>query len=1133
MRQNRETTILFPTDLSNHLSCPHLTQLNVAAARGELNVPFRNDSRVEALQLRGIAHEQAYLDHLRANGRTILELPVDATPEAVREAMRSGADVIVQAPLSSGRWQGRADVLLRVARPSVLGDWSYEAADTKLSSETKAGTILQLAVYTEIVGEMQEALPESMHVVTPRTGFVPETYRTLDHVAYYRYVRSRLEACVDDGDHSAPTYPEPVDHCNVCRWRTVCIEQRRADDHLSLVANVTKIQRGEFERNDVETLARLGSLPVPFGWKPSRGSVEVYEKAREQARVQLEARRSGKPVYELLPVEPERGLCRLPEPSPGDVFFDLEGDPFVDPGGREYLWGWVTRDAGEDVYHHVWAMTAEEERAAFEGFVDLLVERCRTYPGLHVYHYAPYEPGALKRLMGRYATREDAIDRFLREGRLVDLYGVVRQSLRAGVERYSIKDLEQFFGYVREVSLPDASRALRKIEFALETNAADDPSAFSEDERERVRIYNADDCYATRRLRNWLEDLREEGIASGQEIARPILGGGDASEAITEWQLRIAPVQESLWDGVPADASSRTPAEDARWILGHLLEFHRRELKAPYWEFFRLAELGPEELLEERNAIAGLEFVQRVGGTVKAPIDRYTFPFQETSIGEADTLSLSAEKVLGDVHAIDPVAGWVEVKKRMAAKDVHPGAVFSKNIVQNKEAPNSLLRIAEWVVEHGIDADGPYRAGRDLLLRFPPRLSADGPIRRTGETSLDAARRLVSIVDRTTLCIQGPPGSGKTYTAARMAVDVISRGGKVGVCALSHKVIRNLLDALVRAGDEAGKEFGIIQKPRSISENQNTKILEINDYDLILANLTDGLAHVVGGTAWMWAREGFAGSVDVLFLDEASQFALADAIAISAAAPSLVLVGDPQQLESPIQGSHPDGTDASALHHFLGDEMTMPPDRGLFIEETRRLCPAICSFTSEQFYENRLFPFAGLDRQRLVGSPFAGSGLWFVPVPHEGNRNTSPEEVARVAGIFQSLIAPGVAWTDAVGASHPMTPEDVLIVAPYNAHVTAIGAAVPEARAGTVDKFQGQEAAVVIYSMATSSPDEAPRGMEFLYSLNRLNVATSRARCVCILVASPKLFEVDCRSPRQMRLANAFCRYLEMAPTLS
>jgi uncharacterized protein len=305
--------------------------------------------------------------------------------------------------------------------------------------------------------------------------------------------------------------------------------------------------------------------------------------------------------------------------------------------------------------------------------------------------------------------------------------------------------------------------------------------------------------------------------------------------------------------------------------------------------------------------------------------------------------------------------------------------------------------------------------------------------------------------------------------------------------------------------------------------------LETSDYDLILSNLNDGSARVVGGTAWMWAREDFANSVDVLFLDEASQFALADAMAISPAAPSFVMIGDPQQLESPLQGSHPEGTDASALHYFLGDEKTMPADRGLFLEETRRLCPPICDFTSEQFYEGKLFPFEGLDRQRLGGSPFAGSGLWFVPVRHEGNRNTSPEEVERVREIFESLVAPGVEWTDADGASHPMTSGNIRIVAPYNAHVTALRAALPDAEVGTVDKFQGQGAAVVIYSMATSSPDEAPRGMEFLYSLNRLNVATSRARCVCILVASPTLFEAECRSPGQMRSANAFCRYLEMA----
>jgi uncharacterized protein len=294
--------------------------------------------------------------------------------------------------------------------------------------------------------------------------------------------------------------------------------------------------------------------------------------------------------------------------------------------------------------------------------------------------------------------------------------------------------------------------------------------------------------------------------------------------------------------------------------------------------------------------------------------------------------------------------------------------------------------------------------------------------------------------------------------------------------------------------------------------------------------LLSGLVRVVGGTAWLWARPDFAEAVDVLFLDEAGQFPLANAVAISQGARSLVLVGDPQQLEAPLQGTHPDGTEVSALHHVLAGHQTMPAGLGLFLAETRRLAPRICDFTSEQFYESRLVPYAGCDRQVIQGHrKIEGAGLWFAPTLHQGNRSSSVEEVSRIADFVDSFLIGSVTWTDPEGRQHPITLADILVVTPYNAQVAALRQAMPGIHAGTVDKFQGQEAPVVFYSMATSIPEDAPRGMEFLYSLNRFNVATSRARCACILVANPSLLEPDCRTPQQMRLANAFCRYLELA----
>jgi uncharacterized protein len=364
-----------------------------------------------------------------------------------------------------------------------------------------------------------------------------------------------------------------------------------------------------------------------------------------------------------------------------------------------------------------------------------------------------------------------------------------------------------------------------------------------------------------------------------------------------------------------------------------------------------------------------------------------------------------------------------------------------------------------------------------------------------------------------------------------MICELVRLGKRVGVTAVSHKVIRNLLEATIRAAAEQSLELQCSQKVTTKS-GAPSPIQELTDNGELLSRVQDGRVHVAGGTAWLWARLDARAAVDVLFVDEAGQMSLANVLAVSQAANSVVLLGDPQQLEQPQQGSHPEGTNVSALEHVLEGHETIPSDRGIFLPETWRLPPSICAFTSNLFYEGRLGPRAGLERQELVGvPPFEGAGLWILRVPHEGNQSSSREEGNAVDRVVSKLLTPGARWIDREGAMHDLTPGDVLVVAPYNAQVALLSEQVSHrgVRVGTVDRFQGQEAPVVIYSMATSTPEEAPRGMEFLYSLNRLNVATSRARCACILVASPRLFEPECKSPRQMQLANALCRYLEVA----
>jgi uncharacterized protein len=417
-----------------------------------------------------------------------------------------------------------------------------------------------------------------------------------------------------------------------------------------------------------------------------------------------------------------------------------------------------------------------------------------------------------------------------------------------------------------------------------------------------------------------------------------------------------------------------------------------------------------------------------------------------------------------------------------------------------------------------------------LLHRRPPRLRAGTFAAASGESAQDFAVRIALLLDRTTLAIQGPPGAGKTYVGARMIRALVAAGKRVGVTALSHKVIRNLLDEVHKQAAASGEAIRLGHRQRG----EDPEVPPVSAFD------NDGEARdalraaevdVMGGTQWFWADRDLEDSVDVLFVDEAGQMSLAGVLAVSQSAGSLVMLGDPQQLDQPQKASHPDGVGISALRHVLGDADVMPVERGIFLPTTWRMSPTLCAFTSELFYRGELGAEPKLAAQALKGTGgFDGSHLWLVPVEHDGNQNASDEEVEAVAQLVSTLCAPGSKWIDEHGVERPLTASDLRIVAPFNAQVMRlIERLCPDVPVGTVDKFQGQTAAVVIYSMTTSRPEDAPRGMEFLYSLNRLNVATSRARCAAIVVASPRLFEPECRTPRQMALANALCRFRELA----
>jgi predicted RecB family nuclease len=1171
------------TDLVAFLACNHLLALERAALAGLVKRPVRNDPSIDLIAKRGLDHEQRYLAELRDQGLAIVEiakLPDDlpyaerlrAGAEATRAAMASGADVIFQATFFDGTWLGYADFLLRVERASDLGPWSYEVADTKLARRTKASAVLQICSYVDQLSRIQNLEPRELHVVLGGSRRQKDTFRVADFMAYYRRVKAGFEAAVTTGEAVYPvvaTYPEPVEHCDVCRWAVHCRVQRRQDDDLSLVAGISARQRNALKDRGVSTRRGLAALVVPMSPRLERVSGEALERVQAQARIQVEGEDEQRPKWELLDPEREqhgglvrdRGFLGLPPPSGGDLFFDIEGDPFAMDDGVEYLFGIVEPalpdpdDATKPRYHEIWSreasgdVTLAAEKTAFEALVDLLIDRLDADPAMHVYHYAAYERTALGKLAQRHATREAEVDRLLRGGVLVDLYRVVRQGVRASVESYSIKRLEPLYELEREVDLRSAGSSIVAFEAWLE-GATTEEGRVGEAILREIAGYNRDDVLSNWRLRDWLEERRldlERKI--GEPVPRPVPDPlPEGSPELKARETATLELVEALTLGVPADPAERTPARQASWLLAQLLGWHRREDKAFWWRFFQLCAMTDEDLVDEREPMGSVEMIEELGVSGRdGRLQRFRYPPQDhgLKVGRG-VIDPRTKKSTGTVQAIDEVGLTVVLHRTRSELDRKldsgepagvPGSLIPDEHIGTPEQEDSLLRIGRSVAELGIEGDGPHQAARDLLLRNPPRLRQGSPLwlRLPDETAVVAATRLGLALEDTTLAIQGPPGSGKTYTAAEMIVALVRAGRRVGVTANSHKVIGNALDSIEKAARRAGVTVRLGQRTGTDNEPTCDSARPLESNPAARTALEGGEVDVVGGTAWLWSRPEFAGIVDVLFVDEAGQLSLANAVSVSPAGRSLVLLGDPQQLDQPLRGTHPAGAEQSALGHLLDGKPTIPDGAGLFLERTWRLHPDICDYTSEVFYAGELLPQPELANQDLHGfGPANGTGLRWVPVKHDGDATESEAEADTITALVGDLLAIEATWTTAAGEIRALRLEDIVVVAPYNAHAELIADTLARAglttdRVGTVDKFQGQEAPISIYAMATSSAEEAPRGLEFLYSRNRLNVATSRARCVAIVVASPDLVRVQCHTPHQMTLANALCRLVELA----
>jgi uncharacterized protein len=1050
MRRFENQPLLSPSDLNDLLECPHLMALSLKRFHREPTPSRLRGAHAEIVAGYGLQHEAAVLESFEAQGRTIERIATGRTEEELRQArdqtldaMRRGIEIIHQATMIGDGIGGYADFLERVEGPSVLGAWSYEVADAKLSRTVKPYYLVQLSAYAAVLAMLQGHAPERLAVELGDGK--RELYRTEDFAAYVRALRAYAKRTIESG--LTDTYPLPCSHCGICGYRRACEQQRFDDDHLSLVAGLRSDQVARLEAAGVETLTALAHLPEDT--KVQRLARDTLTKLRRQAVLQLYERTTGQQKYELLDHREGYGFDRLPLPADGDLYFDIEGDPYIGDKGLEYLFGvgWLG-EAGSEEYRSFWAHDREAERRSFEALVDFFISWLREHPGSHIYHYATYEEQALKTLAMWHGTREEEIDHLLRTGALVDLFRVVRQGVRISKPSYSLKQVEAFYWHDREAKVKEAGGSIVAYERWLMSR--------EQTELDEIELYNSEDVASTCALHRWLLELREELIGTGAEVIwRPDPEGAELSEKREAADEETEQLREQL--------RARGLEKDA--LLAELLLYHRREAKPAWWWYFKRREMTDEDLRDEDDEAIGELEPNGAETTIKrSRVVPMRFPLQQHKMGPGAAIDAATGRGV-EIVSLDVEHGTVEVKLGQKWGSETPTSLIPDTPYNTGPQQAALRRLAGSVLA----GDARFPACVALLRRELPRIPghAAGEPLIGGSYSVERAVELVLGLDRSTLAVQGPPGTGKTYTGAQMAVALMRRGRRVGVTAPSHKAIHNLLEEIERVA--RAERFHFRAYTRGGGENAYDSPVgwaEIESVGIDPCESPDEDVLLIAGTSWLFSRPGMEGVIDTLMIDEAGQVSLADALAVGTSARNLVLLGDPQQLSQVAQGGHPEETAVSALGHLLGEERTMPAERGLFIDVSRRMHPDVCRFVSQISYAGELTSLPACERQSVVSRGLSGAGLRPFLVPHSGNRPNSPEEAELIKEQVELL--EGGRVTRANGSEVSIRDAGVMVVTPYNSQVRRLRGCPPDwVEVGTVDKFQGREAAVVFFSMAT------------------------------------------------------------------
>ena len=1110
-----EKNLYSPTMLKSFLNCKYII-VNESFQK-KWNIKKKEKSISDKIRLsEGDKHELAYLKDLKKKFKVLELKKKDLSREdkikKTIDGMSKGVDIIHGGYLKSGQWVGEFDFLVRKeGLKSKFGKYGYEVIDTKNSSKTKPDHIIQIGMYTYQLENLQRILPEKMHIVLKDKK--KESFKINEVYEFFKSTKATYEKFLSNGLKKA--YPDKCSFCEICDWQDVCKDKWVKDDHLNQVAGLNKIHIKKFKEAGIKTMTQLAQKKENSSIKDFRP--ESSKKLISQAKLQFEFLKNKKMNFKFLEENKNKlkGFNLLPKSSNCDLFFDMESVPdYVYPGGLEYLFGIYYEENGKQNSKFFWAHNREEEKKSLVKFFEFTDKHFKKYPDAKIYHYASYEVNALSRLTSLHKVKNIEYDHYLHLEKFVDLFKVVRQGIQISEDSYSLKNIEKFYNFKRtgEVVKAEESEDVY-VEWTL-----------SKQQKllDQIENYNRQDCHSTFELRQWLLSIRPE-YSSWYVPSKE------------EMELREHEIKFIEYDKKINKSKIQT---NLKKIVSDILGYYRREAKPEWRLFFDRRNLSHEDLVEDAECIGDLRKIKEPVPEKKSYIYTYKFPEQEYKLREADQATIANELLLdqrsnaGKIVKIDAMERMVQLKRGVKSGTLPDNlSIGPSTPVRSTGLEASTYRYIDSLFDLNYKK---YKALNEILSKEIPDIKTikKGDKITNSDNFLEEIPKTILNLDNSYLFIQGPPGTGKTFQVANAIIELIKKGKKIAVSGNSHKVIHNLLDKIEKIANEKNFSFKGLKKC-SVDKEETVYKGEFitsssNEKDFINALGSDDIK-LFAGTKFHLCSNYYDRAVDYLFIDEAGQISLADVISIGTVAKNIILVGDQMQLGQPTKGTHPGESGKSILDYLLEEKDTIPEDKGIFLNKTYRLHPNLNSFISGNFYESRLL-VDDVTKNRNIQFPkkyiIQKEGIYFISVNHLDNSQKSVEECQIIKKLYKEFL--GLEMTDLNDKKRKIKIDDILTISPYNVQVNYLKSELKkDARIGTIDKFQGQEAPITIISMTSSDSESLPRNKEFFFDRKRLNVAISRAQCVSIIIFNPNLLLTSPKDVNQIRLLNNFFKLLK------